>query len=51
MKNTFSNCFPLLYIQDTRYKICISQFHSLYIWNNNTLTTYIDTLVEMGGAA
>ena len=31
-----------------RYKIFISQFHSLYISNTNTLTTYVDTLVEMG---
>ena len=30
------------------YKIFMSQFHSLYISNNNTLTTYIDILVDMG---
>ena len=33
----------------TRYKIQdIYYFHSLYISNNNTLTTYIDILVEIG---
>ena len=39
---------PRLYQSDTRYNIFISQFHSLYILNTNTLTTYIDTLMEMG---
>ena len=36
--------------QDTIYKIFISHFHSLYISYTNTLTTYVDILVEMGGA-
>ena len=36
--------------QDTIYKIFISHFHSLYISYTNTLTTYVDIFVEMGGA-